>query len=250
MNGRRLGLRDYKRPRRAGLDIDAAQLRGFALGLMLGLAVAAVVYISDHRAHAVTAEQLRPVPQQRAPDDLGLPPIHAASDGDGARAAAPDVAATPGTVAAPGSVAADSVVPDSATADSAAADRAAAGRAAGGGQPPPTIGRFDFYQMLPRAQVLVSPHEHVSHVAPAAPVQQPGTYLLQIGSYRDGAVAERVRSQAARLGITATVQRITVGSDVWHRVRVGPLHDLSELNRLRKQLQDAGLGSLVVRVED
>jgi cell division protein FtsN len=214
-NDRRLGVRDYKRSPRASLNIDRSQLRGFALGLGLGLAVAAVVYIGDHRVRAATAAatvepggaaaaaMLRPTPQQRAPDDLGLPPIHAA---------------------APQHPAAQ--------------------------QHAPTVSRFDFYQMLPRAQVLVATHEHPSHVAAAAPVEQPGTYMLQIGSYRDGAVAERVRGQAAHIGISATVERVTVGSEVWHRVRVGPLRDLTALNRMRRQLQDAGLGSLVVRVED
>lgn len=224
MSGRRLGARDYKSPRRAALNIDAGQLRGFALGLALGLAVAAVVYITDHRVHpaaasaAAAAEMVRPVPQQRDPDDLGLPPERAASAGQTAAKGAP---ATAGP------------------AKNASVQRPAA-----------TVSRFDFYQMLPRARVLVSTHEHVSHVPPASPVEQPGNYLLQVGSYRDGAVAEHMRSRVAQLGISATVQRITVGSDVWHRVRVGPTRDLAALNRMRRQLQGAGLSSVLLRVQD
>lgn len=216
-NGRRMGLRDYKRPRRGGLHLDLAQLRGFALGLGLGLLVAAIIYIGDHRVRAAVAAPLRPVPQPRAPDELGLSRVEAGSN-----------AAT----------AADAAAPAKAPATTSATAPAA------------TVGRFDFYQMLPRARVVVAAHEHLSSIPPAAPVQQPGTYLLQVGSYRDAALAERVRAEVARLGIVATVQRIAVGPDVWDRVRVGPVRDLSALNRLRRQLQAAKLGSLVVRVEN
>jgi len=221
VNGRRMGVRDYKRPHRASLGVDGAQLRGFAFGLGLGLLVAAIIYIGDHRVRVASAGPLRPVPQRRAPDELGL------SRGDAAAAAA--TAATAATAAG-----------------------AATAHAAGSDQPPAgaLAGRFDFYQMLPRARVLVGAHEHLSPLAPTDPVQQPGTYFLQVGSYRDAALAEHVRAQVARLGITATVQHIAVGSDVWERVRVGPVRDLSALNRLRRALQAAKLGSLVVRVQD
>jgi cell division protein FtsN len=45
------------------------------------------------------------------------------------------------------------------------------------------------------------------------------------------------------------VQRVSVDSDVWHRVRIGPIRDLPQLNRLRQQLQASDLDSLVIRVD-
>jgi len=111
-------------------------------------------------------------------------------------------------------------------------------------------GRYDFYQMLPKFEVVVPEREHGSRVAPAAPVQQPGTYFLQVGSYRDAAVAERIRAQLAKLDIQSSVQRVAVDNDVWHRVRIGPIRDLAQLNRLRQRLAAADLDSLVVRVDD
>jgi cell division protein FtsN len=59
-----------------------------------------------------------------------------------------------------------------------------------------------------------------------------------------------VRAQLARQDITANVQRIAVDADVWHRVRIGPVKDLGQLNRLRDQLQRADLDTLLIRVED
>ena len=111
-------------------------------------------------------------------------------------------------------------------------------------------GRYDFYQMLPKFEVVVPEHEHGTRVAPAAPVEQPGTYFLQVGSYRDAAVAERIRAQLAKLDIQSSVQRVAVDNDVWHRVRIGPIRDLSQLNRLRQRLEAADLDSLVVKVDD
>lgn len=107
---------------------------------------------------------------------------------------------------------------------------------------------FSFYQRLPSFEVVVPEKERTARVNGAAKVQQPGTYFLQVGSYKDQAEAERVRAQLAREDIEATVQRIAVDSDVWHRVRVGPIRDLPQLNRVRQQLKAADHDSLVIRV--
>lgn len=108
---------------------------------------------------------------------------------------------------------------------------------------------YSFYERLPNFEVVVPEKERTTRVEGAARVVQPGTYFLQIGSYRDQAVAERVRAQLARLNIAASVQRVAVDNDVWHRVRVGPIKDLEQLNRTRAQLKSADLSSLVVKLE-
>jgi cell division protein FtsN len=74
--------------------------------------------------------------------------------------------------------------------------------------------------------------------------------VLQAGSYRNQADAERVRAQLALQGVQAKVQRVAVDSDVWHRVRVGPINNLDELNKVRRQLQAAEVDALVIRVGD
>ena len=74
--------------------------------------------------------------------------------------------------------------------------------------------------------------------------------MLQAGSYRNQPDAERVRSQLALQGIQAVVQRVAVDADVWHRVRIGPISDLRELNRVRDRLRAADIDALVIRVGD
>jgi cell division protein FtsN len=110
---------------------------------------------------------------------------------------------------------------------------------------------YDFYEMLPNFEVVVPEREKdVKLDAPAAPVEKSGAYVLQVGSYRAYAEADRVRAQLALQGIESKVQRVSVDSDTWHRVRIGPVTDLTELNRVRTRLREADMDVLVIRVGD
>ncbi len=116
-------------------------------------------------------------------------------------------------------------------------------------EPPATD--YDFYEMLPKFEVVVPEKDReVKRDLPSSPIERPGIYVLQAGSYRNVADAERVRAQLALQNVQATVQRVAVDNDVWHRVRIGPLTDLKEVNRLRQQLRSADLSALVIRVGD
>jgi cell division protein FtsN len=112
--------------------------------------------------------------------------------------------------------------------------------------------KYDFYEMLPNFEVVVPEKDkEVKRDLPAtARVERPGVYVLQAGSYRNEADADRVRAQLSMQGIDAKVQRVAVDADVWHRVRIGPITKLEDLNKLRKQLQAADVDALVIRVGD
>ena len=112
--------------------------------------------------------------------------------------------------------------------------------------------KYDFYQMLPNFEVVVpeKDKEVKRDLVATARIERPGVYVLQAGSYRNEADADRVRAQLSMQGIDAKVQRVAVDADVWHRVRIGPITKLDNLNRLRKQLQAADVDALVIRVGD
>ena len=122
----------------------------------------------------------------------------------------------------------------------------------GGAGQPKGSEKYDFYQMLPNFEVVVPEKEKdvKRDQAAGAPIERPGVYVLQAGSYRNEADAERVRKQLALQGVQAKVQRVAVDADVWHRVRIGPITNLAELNKVRKQLQAAEVNALVIRVGD
>ena len=113
------------------------------------------------------------------------------------------------------------------------------------------VERYDFYEMLPNFEVVVPEREAaVRRDLPAAPVEKAGSYVLQAGSYREFNEADRVRAQLALQGIESKVQRVSVDNDTWHRVRIGPIADLKELNRIRDRLREADMDVLVIRVGD
>jgi cell division protein FtsN len=118
----------------------------------------------------------------------------------------------------------------------------------------PTDNRFDFYEVLPQFEVDVSSasNEHAGN-APALrsrPVEEPGRYLLQAGSFSSSADADRLQANLALRGIESQVQRVTIDGTVFHRVQIGPTTDLDSLNRTRRQLSDAGIDALVRKARD
>ncbi|HEY1900019.1 MAG TPA: SPOR domain-containing protein [Steroidobacteraceae bacterium] len=110
---------------------------------------------------------------------------------------------------------------------------------------------YDFYSMLPNFEVVVPEKERdVKRDLPTAKIEKPGAYVLQAGSYHTQGDADRVARQLTLQGIDAKVQRVALDTDVWFRVRVGPISDLTELNKVRRQLQSADVDALVIRVGD
>jgi cell division protein FtsN len=110
---------------------------------------------------------------------------------------------------------------------------------------------YDFYEMLPKFEVVVP--EKDKDVRPdirPAPETRRGTYVLQAGSYKNFADADRIRAQLALQGIESKVQKVSVDNDTWHRIRVGPISNLDELNRMRQILRKADVDVLVIRVGD
>jgi cell division protein FtsN len=110
---------------------------------------------------------------------------------------------------------------------------------------------YDFYDMLPKFEVVVP--EKDKDVKPdlkPVPETRRGTYVLQAGSYKNFADADRIRAQLALQGIESKVQKVSVDSDTWHRIRVGPITNLDELNRMRAVMRKADIDVLVIRVGD
>jgi cell division protein FtsN len=184
--------RDYKTKR--GSPSSFSGPTGLITGLALGLAVAGVVYLKDHRLDAPIASAGKPAKKKSHANE---PPEAA----------------------------------DSGTEEPAKA--------------------YDFYDQLPKFEVVVP--EKDKDVRPdikSVPETRRGTYVLQAGSYRNFADADRVRAKLALQGIESNVQKVSVDNDTWHRIRIGPISKLDELNRLRQILRKADVDVLVIRVGD
>lgn len=118
-------------------------------------------------------------------------------------------------------------------------------------EPPRRRPQFSFYQMLPNYEVVI-PEQDIAVTGTADDgVREEGTYILQVGSFRNGNDADRLRAELALLGIESRVQTVTIDeTDTWHRVRVGPFSDLEVLNDIRGRLAENEHDALVIRVGD
>ena len=135
----------------------------------------------------------------------------------------------------------------------------------------PTGPRFDFYTLLPEMEVVVPEEEippppppapitrHAADTAPAPlPAAKPATaprpapsetYLLQVGSFRNGQQAERFRAELGILGLQTSIQTVTIDNrDTYHRVRVGPFHNSVALNQARSRLREQNIESQVIKL--
>ena len=169
---------------------------GVVCGLAVGLGVAGIVYIKDHRPDAPLARTGKAEKRKSHGNEL----------------------------------------PDAEAADSGAEEPGKS---------------YDFYDMLPKFEMVVP--EKDKDVRPdtkSVPETRRGTYVLQAGSYKNFADADRVRAKLALQGVESKVQKVSVDNDTWHRIRIGPISKLDELNRLRQILRKADVDVLVIRVGD
>jgi len=109
--------------------------------------------------------------------------------------------------------------------------------------------QFEFYEMLPKFEVVIPEQDGAAPASSGAgPVAKPGAYILQAGSFRNHADADRVRALIAMQGVESKIQKVTIDKDTWHRVRVGPITNLQALEETRSKLRQARIDALVIRV--
>jgi cell division protein FtsN len=113
----------------------------------------------------------------------------------------------------------------------------------------PVAKRFDFYDMLPISELIIEQEAPVidTDVEPRA-IEQPGVYMLQAGSFSTHTDADRRRAELALHGIESHIGRATVNGRNYHRVYVGPIEDLDELNLTRSRLRAAKIDVLRIRL--
>ena len=127
--------------------------------------------------------------------------------------------------------------------------------------PAPAKPKFEFYTMLPEMEVTLPeqvPAEGanvatpgVSAETPPPAIATPGTYILQVGSFRRLEEAERLKANLAFIGLEADIQSVVINQDdTWHRVRVGPYRDLNVLSEARARLRDNGRDSIVLKIRN
>lgn len=109
--------------------------------------------------------------------------------------------------------------------------------------------KFDFYTILPELEVAIPEQELIdaseqANNNPKSRIE----YILQAGSFKNYKEADKLKARLALEGIEANIQKVKINAtDTWHRVRIGPLKNISQLNKTRRRLRGLGIASIVVK---
>jgi cell division protein FtsN len=112
--------------------------------------------------------------------------------------------------------------------------------------------RFDFYTILPGTESKVSIEEEQKLVE-QLPTPEPDTstnYYLQVSAFQSEEEADNLKAKLALQGFEAVVQSAAIpDKGIWHRVRVGPLSSLDQINRTKANLLDNGFKADLIKTK-
>lgn len=112
--------------------------------------------------------------------------------------------------------------------------------------PQPEEPRYDFYTILPEAETVIPDYEIQSRVREEFVGKSKATkYVMQAGSFREAADAERHKGRLARLGIESWIENAKVGNVIWHRIKIGPYDNPSSVSTIKDLLQKNGIGVII-----
>jgi cell division protein FtsN len=98
---------------------------------------------------------------------------------------------------------------------------------------------FDFYKVLPGEP---------QPVLPPAPAASAPLLYLQAGAFQSPADADNLKASLALLGIEASIQTGEVADKgIFHRVRIGPMDGMDEVERTRAVLTQNNIPAVLVK---
>ncbi len=106
---------------------------------------------------------------------------------------------------------------------------------------------FEFYTLLPESEVVAPQVE--SYKSTSKSVSSDVSYLLQAGSFRNRADADRLRASLILQGLDSRMTPVTgKNGTLWHRVVVGPFTTRSQVNRAQDILAAKNTESLLIKI--
>ena len=110
---------------------------------------------------------------------------------------------------------------------------------------PNTDNKFDFYTILPETESTVTEKE----IQESTLTVKKDDYFLQVGAFQNETDADNMKAKLALQGFEAVVQTASIPEKgVWHRVRVGPLSDIEQINKTRGDLTTNGFNTDLIKV--
>ncbi|MFV1983489.1 MAG: SPOR domain-containing protein [Thiohalomonadales bacterium] len=113
----------------------------------------------------------------------------------------------------------------------------------------PTIG-FDFYKILPEVEIPIPDLEQLKKQEIQKKANKKYKYVLQAGSFRQFAEADKLKANLALLGVDAEIQTVTINkTDTWHRVRIGPFTSARKMDKVRHRLQKKHIRTMILKLK-
>lgn len=118
--------------------------------------------------------------------------------------------------------------------------------------------RFEFYTILSELEVFVpepeikSPRktqETKNNSNPYTENSTPKKYLLQAGSFKSNEDAERLKASLALLGVQSSIQSVSINSENWHRVRIGPFSNPTSLSETLSTLKQNNIHAMTMELK-
>ncbi len=108
--------------------------------------------------------------------------------------------------------------------------------------------RFNFYEILPESTVKTPKVEEYRFKKKSG--GEAYSYIIQTGSFKNRADAERQKVNIAFQGLKAKIETVTNDKGtVWHRVKTGPFKNRSKLNSALDKLVSINIQPLVKKVK-
>lgn len=111
---------------------------------------------------------------------------------------------------------------------------------------------IEFYKLLPSREEQVPDHlisQQIREDSPEKPMDKPGRYRLQAGSFQKIKDADRRRASILFLGLETHIQTVSHGGTRWHRVMLGPFESLKHLEVARHRLSNNNIDTIVLKLK-
>ena len=118
--------------------------------------------------------------------------------------------------------------------------------------------RFEFYTILSELEVFV-PEPEIESKNEVKTINSRNNalsenssgkkYLLQAGSFKNNADAERLKATLGLLGVQSSIESVSINNDSWHRVRIGPFSNPDHLRDTLSTLKQNNIHAMTMELK-
>ena len=107
--------------------------------------------------------------------------------------------------------------------------------------------RFEFYTILPKQEIEIPETEiKIRKSEEKQGKAKPGSYILQVGSFRNFKDADRLKAELAMQGIRSNIEAAKLNEVTWNRVKIGPFKSMTAVDVIRKRLRLQRIDAIVI----